>query len=285
MAAVYSTPDLLVVGRIIADTTETGLRVGGAASYAALTATKLGMRAAVVTNPHASLDLAAALPGSGLHFVGGPASTVFENVSTPSGRVQFWYGQGASILPSDIPQELRKVPLVLITPVAQDVHPAVAGVFTGSLVGLSPQGWLRRRDTSGRVSFRAWRGALQALRHAQVVVVSEEDLGEHHAGMQRLLARAPVCILTQGASGARLRSGGRWQHVPAFPAYEVDATGAGDVFATAFLCAYSQSKDPREAARFASCTASLSVEGEGFSALPTRTQVEARLADPLSVSP
>ena len=51
------------------------------------------------------------------------------------------------------------------------------------------------------------------------------------------LAAGEVAIVacTEGANGAHILSGGQRWHVPAYPVKVVDATGAGDLFAGAFL--------------------------------------------------
>jgi len=49
----------------------------------------------------------------------------------------------------------------------------------------------------------------------------------------------------------------------AFKTEEKDPTGAGDVFAAAFLAKYYQTDDPIESSRFANCVASFAVEGKG----------------------
>jgi sugar/nucleoside kinase (ribokinase family) len=66
--------------------------------------------------------------------------------------------------------------------------------------------------------------------------------------------------------------------VPGFPAVEVDPTGAGDVFAAAFLVRLQETEDPVQAARFANAVASFCVEGPGVAGIPTREQVEERLS-------
>jgi sugar/nucleoside kinase (ribokinase family) len=63
----------------------------------------------------------------------------------------------------------------------------------------------------------------------------------------------------------------------------VDPTGAGDVFATAFLIRLAETGDPGQAARFANVTASFSVEGWGMAAIPTRLQVEDYLSTTLEL--
>ncbi|MBI2886536.1 MAG: ribokinase [Chloroflexi bacterium] len=272
-------PDFLVVGRVVADETPTGLRPGGGAYYAALAADRLGRQVALVTNPHTALGVLAALPGIAVRLVGPQASTVFRNDQTPEGRVQHWYGSGAPIRTSDIPPEWRAVSVAHLATVAQDVEPAVAGLFAKALLGVTPQGWLRRRDRQGVVYAGPWRGALKVLASASVVVTSPEDYGAQRRGAVRLLARARVLVVTLGAAGARVRAGGRWRHISAIPAQAVDTTGAGDVFAAAFLVRYSETGDAMDAARFATCAAGLSVEGRGAAAVPTRAQVLARLLE------
>jgi sugar/nucleoside kinase (ribokinase family) len=58
----------------------------------------------------------------------------------------------------------------------------------------------------------------------------------------------------------------------------VDPTGAGDVFAAAFLVRYHESGNPLEAAAFAACAASCVVEGVGASTLGDREEVLRRVA-------
>jgi sugar/nucleoside kinase (ribokinase family) len=66
--------------------------------------------------------------------------------------------------------------------------------------------------------------------------------------------------------------------VPGLPRPEVDPTGAGDVFAAAFLVGYHERGDPQEAAVFACCAASCAVEGVGATSLGDRAEVERRIA-------
>jgi sugar/nucleoside kinase (ribokinase family) len=67
------------------------------------------------------------------------------------------------------------------------------------------------------------------------------------------------------------RDDGRW--LAPREASVVDPTGAGDVFAAAFLVAYAEQRDPVAAARFANVTASFSIEGRGITSIPDRAKV------------
>jgi sugar/nucleoside kinase (ribokinase family) len=73
-------------------------------------------------------------------------------------------------------------------------------------------------------------------------------------------------VVTDGANGAYVRSAGSECHVPAFPCHPVDATGAGDMFAGAFLYGITQGVPPERAARAAN-----------YLAMKVITQIGARL--------
>jgi len=95
--------------------------------------------------------------------------------------------------------------------------------------------------------------------------------------MLEWLQRLPVGVVTAGAAGALLYVNGERYEVRPRPARELDATGAGDVFAAAFLIGYHFDGDPWQAAAVATCAASLSVEGAGWSTVPDRETMTAAL--------
>ena len=86
-------------------------------------------------------------------------------------------------------------------------------------------------------------------------------------------------VFTRGYRGADVHCRGERRQIDAFPANAVDVTGAGDVFAAAFLIRLGESDDVWDATRFAACAASFVVEAEGIEAMPTRDQIEARLRE------
>jgi len=88
----------------------------------------------------------------------------------------------------------------------------------------------------------------------------------------------PVGAVTRGPRGAILFVNGDQYGVEPDVAVEQDETGAGDVFATAFLIAYNRDGNAWDAAAVAACCAAASVEGEGVAAIPDRATLEARLA-------
>lgn len=273
------TPSFLVLGHVTLDLTEEGFRLGGTAAYAALAAQALGEAAAVVTSAGPELDLAALLPGIAVAVAPAAATTTFRNIYPGGQRRQFLYAQAALLGPACVPKAWRQAPVVLLGPVAQEVEPAVAELFDkkASLVGVSPQGWLRRWDREGRVRPAPWRGCREVLRRARALIISEEDI-THRPVLEEAWARqVEVVVVTCGERGARVHWRGEVRSAPAFAAQVVDPTGAGDVFAAAFLIHFWRAGDPWEAADFAQCAASFATEAQGTRGIPTQAQIEARL--------
>jgi sugar/nucleoside kinase (ribokinase family) len=62
---------------------------------------------------------------------------------------------------------------------------------------------------------------------------------------------------------------------------EVDATGAGDIFAAAFFVRLYTTHDPWEAARFATLLASYTVTRVGLDGIPTEKEIRECLMEVL----
>jgi 1D-myo-inositol 3-kinase len=266
-------PEFLAIGHVARDIGDGGLATGGTAAYGALAASRLGLRASIVTS--AGPDLVFSPSGVQLHTVLSDETTTFRNVYALGERTQHLDSVAGPISPGDVPPEWRHAPMVLLGPLTGEVDHELARHFPNSLVVASLQGWLRRWDTGGRVAARAWDG-LEVLPYVDAAVVSEKDFEDGRL-VDLWAGIAEILIVTMGRMGARLHTRGRWHDIPPFPAKEVDPTGAGDVFAAAYLARYRETGDPLESARFAGAAASLTVEAPGVSGIPTRTQVEARL--------
>lgn len=142
---------------------------------------------------------------------------------------------------------------------------------------MAPQGFFRRWNEGGLVEARGWEEAPSTLALADVVSMSEND----HPTPEELAEGFPgrAFVVTKGASGARAYSQGDVYDLPAFTAVEVDPTGAGDVFAAAFLVALREGQTVARAARFAACAASFAVEAPGVEGIPTRKMVETRFPE------
>jgi 1D-myo-inositol 3-kinase len=280
-------PRFLVVGHIVQDLADderaAGLawRLGGTTSYAALLATRLGLDTAVLTAAAADFALAETVPGAEIVCVPSPQSTQIRNLYTAEGRVQYIPQRASFIEPGSLPEEWRRAEIVLLGPVASEIDDALAACFPQALLGVSAQGWLREVGTDSRVRPlppERWR-AETVLGPAHVLFVADEDLPAHSAEvvLTRWSQQVDVLTYTMAERGAEICYRGAWRHIDAFPAEAVDPTGAGDVFATAFLIRYRETNDPWESARFAASAASFIVESEGLANTPDRTMIEERL--------
>jgi sugar/nucleoside kinase (ribokinase family) len=268
-------PDFLVVGHVAKDLSEEGWLLGGTAAYSALTARNLGRRAAVLTSAGADLALDQSLEGMELVSLPSPVTTTFLNVYENEGRHQYIRTVANSISMDSIPSDWRNTPIVHLGPIAGEFDEAMIDSFQASLLGLTPQGWLRQWDKGGRVSPRRWSEAARVLPRIDALFVSEEDLAGEASPLREQLDLPPLAVVTQGAQGATLYLQGRARHFPAIEAQAVDTTGAGDVFAAAFLVRLEETGDPEEATSFANVAASLSTEQAGISSVPHREQIEA----------
>jgi sugar/nucleoside kinase (ribokinase family) len=213
--------------------------------------------------------------GMAVHVVPSSETTTFHNTYLRGKRTQHLKEVAGPITPADVPRAWRSCPTVLLGPVADEISYDLARHFQDSLVVASIQGWLRRWDSAGLMEPKHWDGQA-VLPYVDAVVVSIEDVRDDTL-IDLWAEITPVLILTLGEDGARLHYQGVWHHIAAFPVDEVDPTGAGDVFAAAYLARYRETADPLELARFASCAASFCVEADGVAGIPTLAQVEARL--------
>ena len=274
-------PDFLAIGHITRDLLPDGSwRLGGASAYAALTATRLGLRAAIVTSaaPDVLAALDAVVSTIPLSVVSSAEATAFENIYTPRGRRQYLRGRAAPLTLSAVPEAWRNAPIVLLAPVAQEVDPGMVTAFPRSLIGAAPQGWLRQWDSDGMVAPSPLVNIEMLLHNVRALILSREDVEAPADALFGQWARvAPLIAVTCGKEGAYIwEHGDRSEMFVGYPANEVDPTGAGDVFAAGFLCELHKTGDAAGAVDFANRVAACSVEAPGGEGIPTREIVAAR---------
>lgn len=272
------TPQFVAVGHVTLDHIDGEIRPGGAALYAALTAHRLGCSVGLLTSfgPDFSRDVLP--PDLQLAHVPAPKTTAFRHATGPEGRALTLLGRAADLEVSHLPGPWKAAHLALLCPVANEVDPLLAAQFTEGAVGASVQGWMRARSAGGTITPAQWEDAPLVLPHVQAVFLSREDMAHFEREVLEWFQRIPLGVITLGSRGALLFVSGERYTVEAEPAHEVDPTGAGDVFAAAFMIHYHGKGDPWEAAQFAACAAALRVEGSGVAAIPSRAAVEARVA-------
>lgn len=270
----------LVIGHLTRDLTPSGPRLGGTVAYAGLTAHALGLRVGIVTAWGSELPL-----GSLKHIpiISYPAehSTTFENIYSDAGRVQIVHTIAPRLDYHMIPEPWRQAPIVHLGPVAQEVEPGLVRHFPNSLVGVTPQGWLRAWDEQGRVRPSEWPEAAFTLQQSGAAVLSVEDVQNDEARIEEMASASRILVVTEAAAGARVYWNGDVRRFRPPKVDEVDAVGAGDIFAAAFFIRLYLTRDPWESARFANMIAATSVTRRGLDGIPTFEEVQEYLIEVL----
>jgi 1D-myo-inositol 3-kinase len=242
-------PRLLVLGHVTRDEAGGKTRLGGAASYAAQAAARLGVETALVTVAPAGDPLLAPLRSErriALHCADSDVMTTFALDYVGARRTLALRRRARSLAPDDVPAALHGAPVAYVGP---------------RFVGAGLQGWLRRARPDGEIE-----PALSPeARHPppiQVAVVSEQDHPDVDRIAARFVAAGPgiIVAITRGARGATLLTRSGTIDIPAAPAREVDPTGAGDVFGVVLTLHLAAGALPAHAAAAAAQAAAHLVE-------------------------
>ncbi len=264
--------DYLIIGHITQDVTPDGLILGGTASYAARTAKAFDKRVGIVTACSPDLDLSQ-LSDVAIHRKNSAHTSTFRNIHTPEGRIQYILHVADHLEIDDVPPAWRNAPIVHLGPLTDEIGPELARAFPKSLVGVTPQGWMRKWNGEGIVTFKEWKNAEDYLPFLQAAVMSIEDVQRNEEIVAELAALLPILVVTEGAAGARIYWKGDVRNIRPPREVEVDPVGAGDVFAASFFIKLHQTRDPWEAARIATLVAANSVTRKGIAGVPTRDEV------------
>ena len=280
-------PDFVAIGHVTIDITPTPAhpegerRYGGAAAYAALTAASMGLNAAVLTSASHSYPFAEIMPGVAVANVASPNTTTFQNLYQAGKRKQLLAARAGDIANTDLPDYWNSPPIVVICPLARELPADAYSWFRQSTTttGLVLQGYFRHWDGYGVVNVQPELPPSPATvksrgveARAALAIASHDELSAQEARAWNDIA--DVVVRTRGPEGAELYIGRDMSEVAAPPADEIDPTGAGDVWAAAYLIRLRETGDIESAARFASAAASLSVTGTGLSGIPGRKNVE-----------
>src|SRR5437016_10527809 len=277
------TVDYLLLGHVTVDRLDDRRVVlGGTATYGALTARNMGARVGVHTSAAYEPGLIDTLGGVNVARIPAEVTTCFVNEYIEGKRRQTIESVAGKWTYDQIVPEWRNPPVVHLGPLSQGLASALVSRFPRSLVGVTPQGWMRGWGEDGLVSPVDWADADRVLAKADAVIISEDDVA-HKSVIDEWAAKARMLVVTLGDRGCNVYRQGEPEpfHSAAFKsATEVDPTGAGDVFAAAFLWHLHKSGgDWRIAADWANCVASFVVERRGVNGVPKLAEVDKRWRD------
>ncbi len=269
--------DYLCIGHCCHDRVGESYMLGGTASYASLVAKRMGRTPAVLTSVgddflyrdrFRDLDIE-------LYEVAADHTTVFENIYGPEGRTQYMHARAGVISKADVPISLINVPIVHICSIAREIDWDILNAFDRPLIGATIQGMIRDWDSSGLISSKEmdW----SELSGVNIVIMSDDDIAGIKDPIPEIRKYVDQIVLTKNREGAYVYTTDNQYFFPAFPVKEIDATGAGDVFTTAYMIRYAQTKDIEQSCIMAHCAASFVVEGNGINKLPSLSELQERI--------
>lgn len=298
--------DYLAIGHpTIDEGTPQGDVIGGTVLYASVQAARLGWRAGLLGRA-ATDELAPLLAPVAAEVIVAlqPAehTTRFRNVSDGDHRTQWVRAlappidlapAGAAGERASRERRTGKRPagararvrarVLHVAPVAQEVDLGrAAAVADADIVGVTPQGLIRRWGEDGRVvhvPLGLADGRDEVTERLDVVVVADEERPFVETLIGAVRRHGGLVVVTKGSQGCLVETAGAGQMVPALPVVDaVERTGAGDVFAAGLFVGLAEGRDVAAAVRFAMAAASCSIEGVGPAAIAPRAAIERRLA-------
>ncbi|MDQ3525161.1 MAG: PfkB family carbohydrate kinase [Chloroflexota bacterium] len=279
------TPDYLVIGHICADLQPDGSVVlGGTALYSALTAARLGARAAVLTRGVFGREVAGmSIPSLepylnevSIIVQDAEMPTTFINEYRADRRIQTMPHWAGPIDVNGLPPHWRNAKIVHLGPIADEIDPRVSSGLTTQFLGATPQGWMRSwpRGSGGRVNHIPLKLPGNLSGRLDSVIVSDEEIAYTREVVNRVGDRR-LAAITRGENGAQIIAGGEKLDLPGYRVDVQDLTGAGDVFAAAFfLQASDRTVSARKAGEYANAVAALSIGQIGPFGVPNRRQVK-----------
>jgi sugar/nucleoside kinase (ribokinase family) len=203
----------------------------------------------------------------------------FENNYTGALRRQH-ARMGVRLEMSDIPPEAFDAEALLVGPLLQDIDLSILAAKRKGYLLLDVQGLLRHITPANQVIERMGPDAAMAIQHCDILKLNAREAqiitSTNHVdtALKNLYRMGPnLIVITQGSKGAHIYDGERLIHLSTPEVPVVDSTGAGDIFAAAFLRQYLDSLDPVIAGQSAVIAAALSTRGFGASAIPSQQEI------------
>lgn len=271
-------PEFVAVGHVTHDLYGEDYVAGGCAYYGARVAHALGARTGLVSVVGSDFRCAAALDGLEVASERAGETTIFINTYRADGvRVQHVRAQAPAVAPSSLPAGWASADVVFLAPVMGELDLASwRRALSPRVLGIGVQGWIKEAAADGSVVPRRWEVDHELLRSVDAACISDDDHAQQPDLLERLISAVPVVAFTHGKQGSEIYVRGKATRVGIYATSEVDPTGAGDVFSSAFFLALGRGASPVEAARVGAGAASIIVEARGGEAFPRMSEAVAR---------
>lgn len=275
----------LAVGNITKD--ELILKSGkfisfGGTSYSAIAATRLGYKAHILCRSNHEIDpWVKRLNEEGIHVEVQPDKhlTFFINDYSFGERQQLLLEHTRKI----VYKSSEKMDIIHFNPMFGEINleSIKKARKNCEILSLDVQG-LVRTTKNKKVIGKFWSKREEFLKHIDFLKVGKNEINlvsrkkSYREICEELSSMgAKVVALTLGEKGSIVFKEDYYE-IPAYKTEEIDPTGAGDVYATAFAIRYFETKDALNSGLFASASASFVVEDFGPKNIASREKVEER---------
>jgi len=279
----------LVIGNVTKDTIRTEEEevdtFGGTASYAAITANRLGCNTYVLSKGNYELNKwIRNLEGQGIkveleesenisHFVNDYTKGVREQfLKSDAGKIDFKY--------------LGKMDVIYIGPVYNEItlNCIKEARKNAELVLLDVQGFIRSLYNE-RIIMKFWEERAEFLKYVDLVKVNRlessfvSEKTNYDDICEELRGFGPkVIALTRAEKGSIVMEEESYR-IPPYLTTVVDKTGAGDVWFSSFAIRYLETKNALESGLFASAAASFVIEDFGTKNIKDKNSVLERFRE------
>jgi len=256
-------PSYLCIGHICMDQdNDNNFHLGGSASYAALLANKMGSKTALLTCFGPDFKFVDSFDELELINTGSDTTTIFQNQYVDEHRSLNLLSLADQINLDKLDDLIDSYDIIHICPIANELDIKVLNrIPNNKLCLITPQGWLRCWNEFGKVSFQKLDWKLLNL--SDFVIISNEDVPDFKNEQKSICKQIDKLVVTKGKNGASIYIKGHENNFPTIPVNAVDPTGAGDIFAVAFILKYYETKDISLSMEYANKIAAKSVMCEG----------------------
>jgi len=279
----YSQEPILLVGSMSIDHTLKGIQLGGAVAYAASVIDSMGYRARILTIGNSKLDLGV-LKKHELHVIPDKKVLTFEiNSKNEERELKLLQKPSKRITLDDLPKSWRNTNTLIMAPLIEDdieISPFLEFANNISNVSLLTQGLQRRGDYKIIYSnISHFNSLLQYFSRSFSIFRSDEEAKFwSKEQVNQTLATGARIITTLGKQGAMVHRSDKIIKIQPVPTnLELDSTGAGDIFATAFTLSLNHGE--QHAGRLAAAYATSSIEQIGPLPLPPKKIICKRVLD------
>jgi len=266
----------LCIGHCCHDLVDDSFILGGSASYSSVLSRSWGLEASLLTSVGDDFLFHERFEKLGINIQNVPTdhTTVFHNKNIGNHRIQFLKSRANTITANVLLSRSQEYNIVQFCPIADEIDVDLLTAFPSSLKIATIQGFLRQWDEHGLVSLKEMNW--QWLEHMDIIILSTEDIAEAPHYLNFIIDQCDHVIVTDNENGATVYFKNESHHFPAIPTQVIDATGAGDSFATAYTIDYYQNENITSACSFAHSAASCIIENIGLSHIPELSEILSR---------